>query len=382
MLFSKSLQTILKKLHKNGFEAFVVGGAVRDIIMGKVPSDFDIATSALPSDLVGVFKEEKVIETGLKHGTLTVILDGESFEITSFRSDGEYKDLRRPERVSFGVSLKEDLSRRDFTINAMAMNENGDIIDPFSGKKDIENKIIRAVGDPDKRFSEDALRILRAVRFSATLGFSVEEKTAAAIVRSKDLLKNISKERKTEEFIKTLSGEYLEGLSEESALILGLKRETLEKTSHLPKDRVLLLATAAEEKGEILEELVLPRKIKQEALKILNTPIPEDINEISLKRLYLECGKTGKSVLLLKNREAVSHWERIGRENGFINREALNFSGEDMKKIGIFGKEIAKTQDIILDGIITGELQNSKEEIEKYIFKKGLTEVVNSDIIT
>lgn len=372
MFFSKSLQTILKKLHKNGFEAFVVGGAVRDMIMGKIPSDFDIATSALPSDLIGVFKEEKVIETGLKHGTLTVISGGESFEITSFRSDGEYKDLRHPESVSFGVSLKEDLSRRDFTINAMAMNENGDIIDPFSGKKDIENKIIRAVGNPNKRFSEDALRILRGIRFSATLGFSLEEETAAAMLHNKELLKNISRERKTEEFIKTLSGEYLEGLSEEAALVLGLKRETLEKIFHLPKNKALLFAAAAEERPEILEKLVLPKKLKQETIKILNTPSPKEINEISLKRLYLECGKIGKSVLLLKNREAVSQWERIERENGFINREALNFSGEDMKKIGIFGKEIAKVQDIILDGIITGELQNSKEEIEKYILKKGL----------
>ena len=372
MFFSKSLQTILKKLHKNGFEAFVVGGAVRDMIMGKIPSDFDIATSALPSDLIGVFKEEKVIETGLKHGTLTVISGGESFEITSFRSDGEYKDLRHPESVSFGVSLKEDLSRRDFTINAMAMNENGDIIDPFSGKKDIENKIIRAVGNPNKRFSEDALRILRGIRFSATLGFSLEGETAAAMLHNKELLKNISRERKTEEFIKTLSGEYLEGLSEEAALVLGLKRETLEKIFHLPKNKALLFAAAAEERPEILEKLVLPKKLKQETIKILNTPSPKEINEISLKRLYLECGKIGKSVLLLKNREAVSQWERIERENGFINREALNFSGEDMKKIGIFGKEIAKVQDIILDGIITGELQNSKEEIEKYILKKGL----------
>lgn len=372
MFFSKSLQTILKKLHKNGFEAFVVGGAVRDMIMGKIPSDFDIATSALPSDLIGVFKEEKVIETGLKHGTLTVISGGESFEITSFRRDGEYKDLRHPESVSFGVSLKEDLSRRDFTINAMAMNENGDIIDPFFGVKDIENKIIRAVGNPNKRFSEDALRILRGIRFSATLGFSLEEETAAAMLHNKELLKNISRERKTEEFIKTLSGEYLEGLSEEAALVLGFKRETLEKIFHLPKNKALLFAAAAEERPEILEKLVLPKKLKQETIKILNTPSPKEINEISLKRLYLECGKTEKSVLLLKNREAVSQWERIERENGFINREALNFSGEDMKKIGIFGKEIAKVQDIILDGIITGELQNSKEEIEKYILKKGL----------
>lgn len=372
MLFSKSLQTILKKLQESGFEAFIVGGAVRDIIMGKVPSDFDIATSALPSDLLEVFKEEKVIETGLKHGTLTVILDGEGFEITSFRTDGEYGDFRHPERVSFGVSLEEDLSRRDFTINALAMNENGDIIDPFFGVKDIENKIIRAVGNPDKRFSEDALRILRAVRFSATLGFSIEEETAAAMLHNKELLKNISRERKTEEFIKTLSGEHIGTLSGEIASVLELSKETIEKISLLPKDKSVLLAAAAEERPEILEKLVLPKKLKQETIKILNTPSPKEINEISLKRLYLECGKIGKSVLLLKNREAVSQWERIERENGFINREALNFSGEDMKKIGIFGKEIAKVQDIILDGIITGELQNSKEEIEKYILKKGL----------
>ena len=372
MLFSKSLQTILKKLQESGFEAFIVGGAVRDIIMGKVPSDFDIATSALPFDLLEVFKEEKVIETGLKHGTLTVILDGEGFEITSFRTDGEYGDFRHPERVSFGVSLEEDLSRRDFTINALAMNENGDIIDPFFGVKDIENKIIRAVGNPDKRFSEDALRILRAVRFSATLGFSIEEETAAALLENKGLLKNISSERKTEEFIKTLSGEYISGLPKEAISVLGLSRETLEKISRLPKIKPLLLAAAAEENPSILERLVLSRKIKQEALKILNTPSPKEVNEISLKKLYLECGELGKSVLLLKNKEAVVLCEKIEKEKAFINKEDLDFSGEEMQRLGVFGKEIAKVRDKILNGIITGELQNCKEEIEKYILEKGL----------
>jgi hypothetical protein len=150
------------------------------------------------------------------------------------------------------------------------------------------------------------------------------------------------------------------------------KRETLEKISRLPKIKPLLLAAAAEENPSILERLVLSRKIKQEALKILNTPSPKEVNEISLKKLYLECGELGKSVLLLKNKEAVVLWEKIEKEKGFINKEDLDFSGEEMQRLGVFGKEIAKVRDKILNGIITGELQNCKEEIEKYILEKGL----------
>lgn len=197
----------MKTLNDNGFEAFVVGGCVRDSIMGKTANDWDMTTSATPEEALEVFKDFRTIPTGIKHGTITVLIDKQPLEITTFRIDGEYTDNRRPDSVSFTRNIENDLSRRDFTVNAMAYNENDGIVDLFGGMSDIENKIIRCVGDPDKRFNEDALRIMRAIRFSATLGFEIEEKTADSIRRNKHLLKNIAPERIRVELEKLLSGD-------------------------------------------------------------------------------------------------------------------------------------------------------------------------------
>lgn len=186
---------VIDSLSQNGFEAFAVGGCVRDCLLGIQPKDFDVTTNALPQDIKKTFVDCKTVDTGIKHGTVAVIINGEKIEVTSYRCDGEYLDNRRPESVSFGVSLDEDLMRRDFTVNAMAYSGKTGVVDLFGGKADIENKIIRCVGDPDKRFREDALRIIRALRFAAVYGFDIEEKTAASIHKNKQLLKNIAVER-------------------------------------------------------------------------------------------------------------------------------------------------------------------------------------------
>ncbi len=201
---------IIDKLRTCGYDAYAVGGCIRDSIMGKIPYDWDICTSALPEEVLEVLGERNIIENGLKHGTVTVHIDGENYEITTFRTDGQYLDNRHPENVTFVRELKEDLSRRDFTMNSLAYNYSEGLIDIFGGRDDINNSIIRCVGDPDKRFGEDALRILRALRFSSQLGFSIEEKTSASIHKNAELLKNISAERIMSEFTKILMGKNVE----------------------------------------------------------------------------------------------------------------------------------------------------------------------------
>ncbi len=200
-------EAVMKTLNENGFEAFVVGGCVRDSIMGKIANDWDMTTSATPEEMLEAFKVFRTIPTGIKHGTITVLIDKQPLEITTFRIDGEYTDNRRPDSVNFTRDIENDLSRRDFTVNAMAYNEKTGIVDFFGGIDDIKNKIIRCVGDPDKRFHEDALRIMRAIRFSATLGFEIEKETAESIRRNKHLLKNIAAERIRIELEKILLGD-------------------------------------------------------------------------------------------------------------------------------------------------------------------------------
>ena len=206
ILIPDNVKIILQRLKNAGFEAYCVGGAVRDSIMGVTPGDWDITTSALPEETKELFKDLRTVDTGLKHGTLTVIIDRTPYEVTTFRIDGEYGDNRHPENVTFTSKIGDDLARRDFTVNALAYNEESGLVDLYGGQDDIYNSIIRTVGDADTRFKEDGLRIMRALRFSATLGFEIEEKTRKSIHKNKDLLKNISVERLTVELTKLICG--------------------------------------------------------------------------------------------------------------------------------------------------------------------------------
>ncbi len=204
--FSKEACEILDILHRNNFEAYVVGGYVRDMIMGKTPFDTDIATSALPEEIKKVFSGYKTVDTGIKHGTVTVIINGIPIEITTYRIDKGYSDGRHPDSVIFTDSLKEDLSRRDFTVNSIAYCDEEGYFDPFNGIKDIHDKTIRCVGNPETRFEEDALRILRALRFASVLSFDLEEDTEKAAFSCKSLLTRVSQERIYQEITKMLCG--------------------------------------------------------------------------------------------------------------------------------------------------------------------------------
>lgn len=198
----KYVKKILNTLKENGYEAYIVGGCVRDSILKKDPNDWDITTNAKPEEVIKLF--DKVILTGIKHGTVTIVINKQSYEVTTYRTDGEYEDNRRPKEVKFVRDLKEDLARRDFTINAMAYNEEDGLVDYFDGINDLNNKIIRTVGDAKKRFSEDALRMLRAIRFSSQLDFTIDKNILLAIKELKNNINNISKERIREEFNKIL----------------------------------------------------------------------------------------------------------------------------------------------------------------------------------
>ena len=216
-------EQILRTLNEAGYEAYVVGGCVRDSILNRVPGDWDITTSALPEQVKALF--HRTVDTGIQHGTVTVMMGKEGFEVTTYRVDGEYHDGRHPDAVTFTRSLEEDLKRRDFTINAMAYHPEHGLVDLFSGMEDINRKIIRCVGDPVERFTEDALRMLRAVRFSAQLGFTVEENTKAALARMSGNLEHVSAERIQTELVKLLVSDHPDYLR--TAWETGLTREFL-----------------------------------------------------------------------------------------------------------------------------------------------------------
>ena len=196
------VETIIHTLEAAGFEAYAVGGCVRDALLGRTPNDWDITTSATPEQVKALF--HRTVDTGIAHGTVTVLLDKDGFEVTTYRVDGEYEDGRHPKEVTFTASLEEDLKRRDFTINAMAYNPKKGLVDLFGGQEDLEKKVIRCVGDPLERFTEDALRIMRAVRFSAQLGFSLEENTRNGLAVLAPNLKHVSVERIQVELVKLL----------------------------------------------------------------------------------------------------------------------------------------------------------------------------------
>ncbi len=208
----QNIDFVLENLIENGHKAYIVGGCVRDLLLEKTPSDFDITTSAKPEEVIALF--DKTIPTGIKHGTVTVMVDKTPIEVTTFRTENGYVDNRHPDSVNFVTNVADDLSRRDFTVNAMAYNKQEGLIDLFGGKKDLENKILRTVGDSETRFREDALRILRLFRFASTLGFEIEENALNAAIDCVDLLQNVSRERIFTELKKAVLGDNFDVFSE------------------------------------------------------------------------------------------------------------------------------------------------------------------------
>lgn len=211
----QNVKTIIEKINNFGFDAYVVGGCVRDSLMGITPHDWDICTNAKPQKIIECFKNYTYFDAGLKHGTVSVVFDKEVFEITTYRIDGQYSDNRHPESVTFTDDIEQDLSRRDFTVNAMAYNEKNGLVDPFNGQQDVLSKTIRCVGNPATRFNEDALRIMRAIRFASVYNCSIEELTSLAIKENAHLLNNIASERINVELTKLLCGVNTENILNE-----------------------------------------------------------------------------------------------------------------------------------------------------------------------
>lgn len=201
---------IINTLNQNGFECFVVGGCVRDSLSNKFVNDWDFTTNATPDEIENCFSDFKTIDIGKKFGTICVVINDENYEITTYRTEEDYTDMRHPQSVSFSKNLKDDLSRRDFTINAMAYNDTVGLVDEYDGLTDLKYGVIRCIGNPDERFSEDALRILRALRFASVFGYSIEPQTSDSIIRNKDKLSSISSERIVKELSKLLCGNYVD----------------------------------------------------------------------------------------------------------------------------------------------------------------------------
>lgn len=235
MNIPKQALELIQIIETNNFEAYIVGGFVRDNLLIHESNDIDMASNATPEELKKLLNNYKIIETGIDHGTITVIIDTMSIELTTYRIDGAYKDQRHPEKVEFTKTLKEDMARRDFTINALAYNPKTGLIDYYDGKKDIQSKIIKTVGNADERFKEDGLRILRALRFAAQLGFRIEKQTEKALFDNKDILKQISPERKLSELKKLLLGNNIKEIIFKYSLILDMIIPNLNLMKDLPQ---------------------------------------------------------------------------------------------------------------------------------------------------
>ena len=296
------VKNCIELLAKSGYSAYAVGGAVRDSLLGKEPFDWDVTTSAKPDEILSVFSEFRTIPTGIKHGTITVLFDEDAvrypIEITTYRVDGEYRDSRHPESVSFSKNIRDDLSRRDFTVNAMAYNETDGLIDIFEGKNDLENKIIRAVGNPETRFCEDALRILRAFRFAAQLEFEIEENTLAGAQKCAPLLQNIARERISSEFKRLIASQGVIyslqkivdcGIWNEIFDILPPTSKTIHLISRVPNGNfatrlAILLSNYDENERELtLNSLRLSNEEKKKILRLCKVKDFPNLNENPLK---------------------------------------------------------------------------------------------------
>jgi len=375
------IEPVLRCLNENGYHAFLVGGCVRDAVIGRHISDWDVASSATPEEVARLFP--KTFMTGVKYGTVTVLTPGSSVEVTTFRTDGEYNDGRRPDSVEFVTNLREDLSRRDFTINAMAASSAGELIDPFEGLADIRNRIIRCVGDPDLRFSEDALRMFRAFRFSAQLGFSIEPETLRAIQANADRAGLISAERIRVELEKTLMSDKPEMTSEiitagllnrylslQAVVLAGIERIALLPSEPLLRwyafCKLLLSAGLITSPTEFLRELRLDGKTISACTTAQTiTDFPD--GRLEIKKLLAKHGAdavrcaaaahdtTEPSPCVVKTDEIIGSGECFSLRN-------LAIAGSDLIAAGhLPGPGLGATLQMLLDHVVERPEDNTRE---------------------
>ena len=381
-------ERIIRRLNEAGYEAYAVGGCVRDALMGSEPHDWDITTSAVPETVKRLFSH--TFDTGIEHGTVTVLSSGAAYEVTTFRIDGVYTDHRRPDSVTFAGSLYEDVARRDFTINAMAYHPDKGLIDYFDGQGDLKRKLIRCVGDPMKRFDEDALRMLRAVRFSAKLGFSIDPATWEAIVRLSDTIADVSKERILDEVTKTLvsdhperlllaetsglAGEFCEEFKEKG--VLEFEKLGLVRASRELRFAMLMRHMVPERAGAALRELKADNALRKGTVRLLehiHDPLPKD--EVSMRRLMHDAGRDLIPDLLDLRLAAEVDTEAGSKEAHAlfasqkdmpVTLADLAVSGRDVIAQGVTpGKDVGECLEYLLNEVIKDPEKNTSDQLKQ-----------------
>lgn len=369
----------LNKLESNGFEAFCVGGAVRDHIMGKTPFDYDITTNALPEEVISLFP--KTVPTGIQHGTVTVVTDGGNVEITTYRADGEYSDHRTPDKVTFVTKVDADLSRRDFTMNAICYNPKIGFYDPENGIADINKGLIRAIGNPEKRFTEDTLRIMRAFRFSAQLGFQIEENTKNAAISLANLLQSISVERIYSELKRSISAKYAKNI--ECLLSCGAFdffnfncKSLPDNFNKLPCDFGFRFALICNSCNIDPKSVLINLKSDNETinstsiyLKLLNMPIPKTKSDI--KRMLNLCEIPQIKVMFdyyslfsVDSSHLLNMLTDIIQSNEPYRINMLNIDGKELMNLGYKGKEIGEKLENLLQHVIDHPEDNKLETLK------------------
>ena len=388
----EKVKYIISRLEKNGYEAYAVGGCVRDSILDRVPEDWDITTSAKPEEVKKLF--QATIDTGLQHGTVTVVIEKEGYEVTTFRLDGDYSDGRHPDRVAFTSSLTEDLKRRDFTINAMAYSENTGLIDRFDGEKDLEYGVIRAVGDAEERFSEDALRMLRAIRFAGQLNFDIAEKTFDAIKKLSPDISKVSVERIAKELEKLLlSGnpEYItlvyeagifEVIAPEIAELFKKEEiynsiEAVRRASYPEKKGLYQIRTAlflermgADSAAKLLKRFKLDNDTINTVKKLIGL-LQRDIetSALEMRRTVKEAGHKIMPILLEARRAKglcnnSELYRKIIERGECTSVSELKVNGRDLIEAGVpKGVMIGETLERLLESVIEHPELNTRESL-------------------
>lgn len=374
----KKIEYVLDILISNGHSAYIVGGCVRDLLCGKEPHDYDITTSATPNETQSLFK--KTIATGIKHGTITVIIDGEQIEVTTFRTESTYNDNRHPESVNFVRNVSDDLSRRDFTVNAMCYNNREGLIDLFGGQEDIKNKTLKAVGDAKTRFCEDALRILRLFRFAATLEFTIEKNTFDAAIECAQLLKNISAERIFTELKKAACGNNVSVISPllDTNALLDFSLENtdltvLQKLQNKEDLRVFaLLYLTSTNLQNTLNTLKCSNAFKDYCTKLSHL-IKNEIkaDKTSIKKalcitdyeIVCDYFEYLKSILNLDITSHKSLLKEIINSNEPYKISHLDITGNDIISLGFGGKQVGEKLEFLLNEVIKNPALNTREKL-------------------
>lgn len=394
----KQAEYIIEKLEEKGFEAYVVGGCVRDSLLGRKPDDWDITTQAAPREVKSIFA--RTIDTGIAHGTVTVMRGKEAYEVTTYRIDGEYEDGRHPKNVSFTPNLEEDLKRRDFTINAMAYSRRTGLVDIFGGERDLKEKRIRCVGNPRDRFSEDALRILRALRFSAQLGFEIEPKTREALRELAPNLGRVSKERIQAELTKLLLSEnpdYIRMVFEDgiapwiSETFAGIKQEEVQVNRNFPATVPLRWAAVLRRQTEGAAQEVL-KELKMDNDTIARVKLlvgwwrrPVGMDEKAVRKTMSLMQEDAYDDLLAMKRacggspESLEELETIGRLTGIIRSrgdcislKTLAVTGKDLINHGMKpGKAMGQALGILLDMVLEDPEKNEKDKLLEELNHRG-----------